>query len=131
MRQFLLVLLCSVALVGCERTAPMPGPTVEKFVGKLLADGKATTFDANDQVILNLTHSSGQSFGVPIKPDGTFTVGEMPIGKYSATLKVTKGNAAQKTRGAGAQNMFNVSGGFEIKDGQTEYTVDLGKSYKP
>ena len=121
---------CLLALAGCgERVSQMPGPTVNKFTGKLLVDGKQTSFKEGDVVVLKLTHSSAQSFGVPIKNDGTFTVGEMPIGKYSGTMEIKVGNADPAKRG-GAPLKISVPDGFEIKDGQTEYTVELGKNFK-
>jgi len=122
--------LVSATFVGCERTAQMPGPTVNKFTGKLVAGGNPVTFKNGEKVSLSLTHSSAQSFGIPIKEDGSFSIGEMPIGKYTAVLLVEpsseggKGNSGQPKR-------VGVPEGFEIVEGKTEYTVDLGDKYKP
>ncbi len=102
----------------------MPGPTVNKFEGQLQHKGENVSFPEGEKVILRLTHQkSAQSFGVPIKADGSFNVGRMPIGKYSAVLERKK----KKDR---AQRKYGVPDGFEIAEGQTEYTVDLGDKWK-
>lgn len=116
-----------VALVGCgERTAKFDGPTVDKFVGKVVHNGKPVAFPDGEEVSLKLFHEKGQSFGIPLKPDGAFEIGWMPVGKYSVTLIREKQEGGRK----GAPNMFSVPGGMTIEDGKTEYTVDLGKSWK-
>ncbi|MGL6075803.1 MAG: hypothetical protein ACRC8S_16725 [Fimbriiglobus sp.] len=128
----LLLILALATFVGCERTAEMPGPTVKKFNGKLEAGGKPVQFNADDQVVLDLIHGgSGRKFGVPIKADGTFDVGQMPIGKYSGIMKITKSSAKEKSKGAGVPTMTSIPDGFEIKEGQTEYVVNLGANFKP
>jgi hypothetical protein len=125
--------ILALGLVGCEdRQGLPPGPTVKKFDGKVVADGKPIPFGADDTISLRLVHSSAQSFGIPIKADGTFSIGEMPVGKYSATLEIQK--VAENPKGgkgpSGQPIKINVSGGFEIKEGQSEYTVDMGKNFK-
>jgi len=115
-----------LALVGCAKK-PFDGPTVDAFNGKLTHDGKPVSFAPGESVTLQVIHqTSGQSFGVPIKPDGTFQIGWMPIGKYSALLKREPRGGAR-----GGPNIYNVSEGFAIQDGQTEYAIDLGKGWKP
>ena len=79
-----------------------------------------------EEVSLKLFHEKGQSFGIPLKPDGTFQIGWMPVGKYSVTLIRDKHEGGKKE----APNMYNVPGGLTIQDGQTDYSVDLGKSWK-
>ncbi len=64
-----------------------PGPTVDAFNGRLVHDGKPVSFSDKEKVELKLVTEKAESFGVPIKPDGTFQIGWMPIGKYSATLQ--------------------------------------------
>lgn len=111
---------------SCERTARFDGPTVNKFTGKLVHDGKPVTFPG-EEVELKVFHEKGQSFGVPIKQDGTFEVGWMPIGKYSANL-IRKKSVGGK---ASVPNNYGVPGGLTIADGQTEYVIELGKAWKP
>jgi hypothetical protein len=100
------------------------GPTVDAFTGRLTKDGKPVTFPDSESVTLKVIHDKAKSFGIPIAQDGTFKIGWMPIGKYSAILVRTKENAK------GGPNMYNVPGGFEIVAGKTEYDIDLGKSWK-
>jgi len=71
-------------------------------------------------------HEGGQSFGVPLKEDGSFTVGWMPIGKYSATLV-----REPPPGGRSGPRRHTVPDGLTIEDGKTDYTIDLGKNYKP
>jgi hypothetical protein len=118
-----------ITLAGCERKAEMPGPTVSKFTGKVMAGSNPVTFKEGSTVIVDLVHSSGQRFGIPIKADGSFQIGEMPIGKYSATVKI-EGSSGEKGKSS-APKMINIASGFEIVDGKTEYTIDLGKDFKP
>jgi hypothetical protein len=113
------------AALGCERRSTYDGPTIDKFGGKVVADGKSVQFPENETVQLKLFHEKGQSFNVPIGQDGTFSIGWMPTGKYSATLLRAK--PTQK----GAPSQYGVPGGMTIADGQTEYTVELGKNWKP
>jgi hypothetical protein len=75
---------------------------------------------------LKLFHEKGQSFGIPLQPDGTFQIGWMPIGKYSVTVVQMKAGGK-----GGAPRMQNVAGGLTIAEGQTEYVIDLGKDFKP
>lgn len=118
--------LMAIITVGCERRATFDGPTVDKFDGKLVHQGKPVAFPDGEKVQLKAFHSEkGQSFGIPIKNDGTFNVGWMPIGKYSAQLIREKPNA----KGAAA-SQYNVPGGFEIKDADQEYIIELGKGFK-
>lgn len=116
-----------VALTGCDdRTAKFDGPTVDKFVGKVVHNGNPVKFPDGEEVSLKLFHEKGQSFGIPLKPDGTFEIGWMPVGKYSVTLIREKHEGGRK----GAPNMYSVPGGMTIEDKKTDYSVDLGKSWK-
>jgi hypothetical protein len=112
-------------LGGCSKK-PFDGPTVDAFNGKVTQDGKPVSFPEDQEVSLELVHhQSTQTFGIPLKPDGSFKIGWMPIGKYSVTLeRVAKGSP-------GPARKQSVPGGLTIVDGQTEYTIDLGKSRKP
>jgi len=115
-----------VTAVGCERKSTFDGPKVDQFTGKLVHDGRPVSFKDDENVQLKLFHEKGQSFGVPIKPDGTFEVGWMPIGKYSATLIRESG----KQKGASASK-YGVPEGMTVEDGKTDYTIELGKGWKP
>jgi hypothetical protein len=116
-------------LAGCgEPVAKFEGPTVKEFTGKLVHNGKPVSFQGDKSVTLKVFHEKGQSFGIPIKPDGSFQIGWMPTGKYSASLIREKSVAGGK---ASAPNMYGLPGdALIISDGQTEYTIELGKGYK-
>jgi hypothetical protein len=110
---------------GCGQKK-FDGPTVDAFTGRVVKDGKPVSFPAGESVELKVIfQEKAQSFGIPLQPDGTFKIGWMPIGKYSAIL-------IRKKEGArGGPSMYNVPGGFEIVDGKTDYQVELGKNWKP
>ncbi|HEX4591668.1 MAG TPA: hypothetical protein VH120_17150, partial [Gemmataceae bacterium] len=67
----------------------------------------------------------GKSWGVPLEPDGTFKIGWMPIGTYSLLLE------RPPKRARSGPIRYAVPDAFSIVEGQTEYTVDLGKGYQP
>ena len=67
---------------------------MDAFNGKLTHDGKPVSFPAGEDVSLKVFHEKGTSFGIPIKEDGTFKIGWMPIGKYSGMLN--RSTAQQK-----------------------------------
>jgi hypothetical protein len=114
-----------VFAAGCEERKSFEGPTVDAFTGRVVKDGKPVTFPAGRNVQLKLIHEKAQSFGIPLASDGTFKIGWMPIGKYSAIL------IQEPTGVKGGPQMYNVPGGFEIVGGKTEYEVELGKNWKP
>ena len=114
-----------VALTGCGPSKPFDGPTVDAFNGQVVHDGKPVAFPAEEKVQLKMFHEKAESFGIPIKPDGTFNIGWMPIGKYSVTLIRAKANVK------GGPSMYNVPGGLTIQEGQTEYKVELCNNWKP
>ena len=117
-----LVVLC--ALIGCRRKE-FDGPTVDAFNGRITQAGKPVSFPADEKVLLELFHEKAQSFKIPIKSDGSFDIGWMPIGKYSATL------IREKTGVRGGPKRHAIPGGLTIEDGQTQYTIELGKDWKP
>jgi hypothetical protein len=122
----LVIVVVGLVAAGCAKK-PFDGPTVDAFNGKLTADGKPVVFSPGENVILQVIHhDSGKQFGIPIKPDGTFQIGWMPIGKYSAMLR-----REPRAGGKGGPNIYNVPDGFSIQDGQTEYSIELGKGFKP
>ena len=118
-------LALALAVAGCERVARVEGPKVDQFVGRLTQGGQPVSFPGGETVQLQVIHEKGQSFGIPIQPDGSFKIGWMPIGKYTATLTRQKPG----TKG-GVPVRHPVPGGLTIADGQTEYTVELGKGFK-
>jgi hypothetical protein len=120
-----LILGLGLGLSGCSSKKPFDGPTVDAFNGRLTHDGKPVTFPDNEKVTLEVYHETGRPFGIPIQSDGSFKIGWMPIGKYSAAL--LRGN--KEGRGP-PTNRYNVPGGLTIEDGKTEYTIELGKGWK-
>lgn len=122
-----LAVTVALTTVGCGQRKPFDGPTVDAFTGKVVHDGKAVNFPAGEKVELKLVHEKGESFGIPLQQDGSFKIGWMPIGKYTATLIREKSEPGKKS----APNMYNVPGGLAIKEGQADYTVELGKNWKP
>lgn len=119
-----LALVVSIAIAGCG--GPYKEPTIEKFDGQLTHEGQPISFADGEKVLLRLTlHKNGERFGVPISPAGTFDIGWMPIGEYSATLE--RGGSAS---GFGV-DLYNIDEGLTIAEGQTKYTVELGEKFKP
>lgn len=120
-------------LAGCgDRVAKFEGPTVKEFTGKLVHNAKPVSFLSDDKVSLKLIHEKGESFGVPIQTDGTFKIGWMPVGKYTANLIREKDMTGTVKGGSqSAPNMYGVPDGLTIVDGQTDYVIELGKNYKP
>jgi hypothetical protein len=121
-----LVLALGLVVSGCGPRKPFTGPTVDAFNGRLTHDGKPVSFPDGESVMLEVYHQTGEKFGIPIRPDGTFRIGWMPIGKYSAMLMRERKSA----RGAPASR-YNIPGGFTIEDGKTEYSIELGKGWQP
>jgi hypothetical protein len=114
----------ALAAVGCGPRKTYDGPTVDAFTGRLTHVGKPVTFPEGEVVRVWLFHEKGQSFGIPIQTDGSFKIGWMPIGKYSAILH----RETKKTRGP---SRYTIPGGLKIEDGKTEYAIELGKGWKP
>jgi len=112
-------LLC--ATFGCGNYGPKPfyeGPKVESFSGRVVQDGKQVTFSKDNEVVIDFYSEGGIRFGVPIKADGTFNIGYMPLGKQSLVLE--RGNAK-----------YSIPGGLTIEAGKTSgYEIELGKGYK-
>jgi hypothetical protein len=113
------------AAAGCGPRKSYDGPTVDAFTGRLTQDGKPVAFPEDEKVKVMLFHEKGQSFGIPIRPDGSFKIGWMPIGKYSAML------VRDKKKGKGQPTQYRIPGGLTIAEGKTEYTIELGKDWKP
>jgi hypothetical protein len=124
----LFVLALSIALVGCG--GPYSEPTIDEFDGRLTHKGQPVSFAADEKVVLRLVfHKNGERFGIPIKSDGTFDIGWMPIGEYSAILERSS-SAAGSSRGSTGKQMFNIEKGLTITEGQTKYDVELGDDFQ-
>ena len=100
-----LTVALALLAAGCGSKS-FDGPTVDAFTGRVVKDGKPVSFPAGETVQLKVIHEKAQSFGIPLADDGSFKIGWMPIGKYSAIL------IRQKEGGKGGPNMYNVPGGI-------------------
>jgi hypothetical protein len=123
-----IILLLFLSLAGCGQKKHYDGPTVDAFRGRLVHDGKPVSFPDNEEVILELGfHGTGRRYGIPIAADGSFKIGWMPIGKYSPTLLRTD----KEGKKVPLTTRYKLPGEFTIEEGKTEYTVELGKGWKP
>jgi hypothetical protein len=120
---FLAVLVLSAT--GCGKDKEFDGPVVDKFVGKVTKDGKPFSVPGSDELIIEAKHESHQTFGIPIKPDGTFEITWMPLGNYILFAEYHK--AGQK----GRSNKATIPGGLQVMQGKTDYVIELGKNWKP
>lgn len=119
-------LLVFVAACSSQRKS-YEGPTVDSFVGQLTVNGKPVSFPSGEDVVLRAyQHGNARMWGIPIQADGTFKIGWMPIGKYTSILA----RAPKSSKGA-RNNLYSVPGSFEIVEGKTEYSIELGKGFKP
>jgi hypothetical protein len=130
MRSFgscLLLASLALVLVGClGQPAPnYKGPKIDKFSGKVVADGKAVTFPDGQMTRIQVQHEEGTMWGIELKTDGSFNIGWMPVGKYTAFLE----RGAKGGKGQDRGGKMGIPD-FEIKEGQTEYVIDLGKNFK-
>lgn len=116
------------SFVGCGQTPVKYKETTEAFVGAVVQNGKPITLPEGAR--LDLVHEETYSkFGVPLKQDGSFEIGWMPIGKYSAELVWLKG--ATTGNAGGSQERYNVPNGLTIEKDRTQYQLELGKQWKP
>jgi hypothetical protein len=114
-------------LLGCDppKLKEYDGPVVDKFVGKVLHEGKPVKFSDDELVSVQLmTVKTRRVWGIPIKSDGTFDLGWMPIGKFVAVLE-----RREKTNPRN-NNKYLVDQNFAIEEGKTEYVFELGKDWK-
>ena len=123
---------------GCEpRAVPNKyynGPTVAAFSGQVVQDGKPVTVPENQEVSIQCTLTEGKgigkSFGVPIKSDGSFSIGWMPVGKMMLRLERSPKDPAK--RPVGPPNRYSIPGGLTIEEGKTAgYTIEVGKDWNP
>jgi len=124
----ILLFVSGFGLLGCAEKSALKfvGPTVDSFSGTVVQDGKPVKFPDGEEVTVQVITEQGARFGIPISSDGTFKVGKMQVGKYSATLERTKPGP----KGSTVPSRYNVPGGFKIEEGKSEYTIDLGKGWK-
>jgi hypothetical protein len=121
-----ITLAALIAAAGCGQKKTFDGPTVDAFNGKVVAAGKPVNFPPGEEFGVRLLHQgTGKSWTIPLQADGTFNIGWMPIGKY--TVMLTRPPAGNR----GGPRVQVVNTPFEIVDGQTTYTIDLGKDFKP
>ena len=126
--RLVLTFCLGLAVFGCtNKRGGYEGPTVDAFHGKVTHNGKPVKF-AENEARLNLYHESGQQFGIPLKADGTFEIGWMPIGKYAIMLERIAQNPAKK---GPQKTMYNVPDGLTIEEGKRDYVIELGKHFKP
>ena len=128
LNRLVLTFCLGLAVFGCpNKRGGYEGPTVDAFHGKVTHNGKPVKF-AENEAQLNLFHEKGQQFGIPLKPDGTFEIGWMPIGKYAMMLERTGQNAATK---GPSKTRYNVPSTLVIEEGKKDYVIELGKDFKP
>jgi hypothetical protein len=124
--RFLLILVAGLTLLGtgCGHKRPYDGPTVDGVTCRITHDGKQVSFPEDKPVSLKVVHEKGTSLSIPIKPDGTFQVGWLPIGKHGAVME-------RPGPGGKGKSVYSVPGGLTIQKDQTDYTIELGKDWKP
>ena len=126
--RLVLTFCLGLAVFGCtNKRGGYEGPTVDAFHGKVTHNGNPVKF-AEKEAQLILYHESGQQFGIPLKADGTFEIGWMPIGKYAIMLERIAQNPAKK---GPQKTRYNVPDSLTIEDGKKDYVIELGKDFKP
>src|SRR5262245_36232803 len=127
MHGYMVLILClGLTVLGCtDRRGGYKGPTVDAFHGKVVHDGNPVKF-AENEAQLSLFHEKGEQFGIPLKADGTFEIGWMPIGKYAVMLE----RVSQTTKGP-TKIMHNVRDVMTIKEGKKYDVIELVKDFKP
>lgn len=108
------------------------GPTVSAFAGQLVQNGEPVTFAEDEEVRVEFTviegENIGKTFGVPIKPDGTFSIGWMPLGKMSGRMEWQPKDPAKQT---GTPRAYGIPGSLTTEAGKTTgYVVELGKGWR-
>jgi hypothetical protein len=115
--------------LGCEPPKPkeFDGPTIDKFVGTVVQEGKAVKFPEDEAVQVHLflvDKDKANEFQIPIKADGSFKITWMPIGKYGAILE-------RKSKAMMRPIKFPLPEPFRIEKDKTEYVFELGPDWKP
>lgn len=126
-RSFLVILMATVVSWGCaKKEQKYDGPAVDAFLGRLTHNGNPVNFPENEQVSLRLVfEKAGGPMDVPVQSDGTFKIGSLPIGKYSATLV-----RSRIIDGRRVPRRHTIPEGLTIQQGKTEYTIELGPNWK-
>jgi hypothetical protein len=131
MRQSTSVILLGILLaaVGCgpeKVQREYTGPVIEKFSGRLVRDGKPIEFPKEELVTLQMLFTkNGSMMGIPIKADGTFEIGWMPIGCYHLILERQAPEPTAQARKAVVPNEFYISRGKEV------YNIEMGEAFQP
>ena len=132
---FLFAAILASTLVGCEDdgvTQDDYASTVDTFTGRLVQDGNPVDFSGDKRVVLQLIwREKAEQFGIPIKPDGTFQIGFMPLGTYSAILDRQPASTASERGRSSTIPPYTIPDGLTIEQGKTDYTIELGKNWKP
>jgi hypothetical protein len=121
--------------VGCGY-GPKPyyeGPKVPSFSGHVVQNGKPVSFPEDEEFVVQCRviegDAIGKAFGVPIKPDGSFSMGWMPLGKMSMRLERSWKDPAKTT--GGPPRAYSVPGALVTESGKTSgYTIELGPGWK-
>lgn len=118
---------CGLIALSCGCSEPYKEPTIKEFNGRLTHSGESVSFPEDEKVVLRLVfHKNGEHFGIPIRADGTFKIGWMPIGEFSGELERT----GKKRSSQGLPvSKHQLPAGLEIAAGQTEYVIDLGDDF--
>jgi hypothetical protein len=130
----LLIFWLGLVVVGCTYKT-YEGKTVDKFVGKLTYNGESVNFPAEQYAQIRVYHESGKQWSIPIKQDGTFDIGWMPVGKYAVMLERRQNAKNQDAKKQVAKqgpgiSRYDVPGGLTIEEDKTEYVIELGKGFK-
>ena len=113
-----LMLILFLLTTGCTKVAKFDGPTVDAFEGQLVSEGKPVSFSDDKEVVkVFLVHKgSGERFRIPIRPDGTFGIGWMPVGDFNCRLERKK-KGGFEVQGMEFETQFKpVPGGLTIED---------------
>jgi hypothetical protein len=118
---------------GTGRKPFYDGPKISAFSGQVVQDGKPVTFPEDEEVRVHCTvvegEGVGKAFGVPIKPDGTFSIGWMPLGKM--TLRLERAPKDPAKRKGGPPSRYGIPSGLTTEQGKTTgYIIELGKGWK-
>ncbi len=107
-------------------------PTIDTFQGRLTWNGAPLNLaQVGSLRLILLSDETGESFGVPLRPDASFQIGWMPIGKHVAILARSDANLPGGRPFPGLPGTFTIPSGVTIEPGQTDYTIELGEEFSP
>lgn len=119
------IVVIAASFVGCGPSAADYGETTKAFVGHVVQNGKPITLPEDSR--LNVTQNSTyHRFGIPLKQDGSFTIGWMPVGAYSVELIWIR----QSATGSTSQERYGVPHDLVIEKEPKEYEIELGQKWK-